>query len=317
MNNIVLELIKVARPIHWTKNISLFAAMVFSGYLMDREAMRLVFFAFISFSFISSAAYIINDIKDAPRDRKHPIKKHRPIASGALSPQIAAVESIFLASIAYILAVKLHHPLFTLSIVAYFLLQIAYSLFLKDIATIDILVIATGFIIRVYAGAFVINAHLSVWFLLCVISVALFLASGKRRTELNIVTKDAGTRKSLKKYTKELLNSYVTMFGNAAWLSWALYTFYEPTPVPKPVWLFLAELSRATTISKLLMITIPIVIYSIMRYESLIFAGKAEKPEKLFLTDKPLVASILIWSSMIIWILYIAPKAPIATMGNI
>jgi decaprenyl-phosphate phosphoribosyltransferase len=175
---------------------------------------------------------------------------------------------------------------------------------LKKLAIIDILVIASGFIIRVYAGAFVIDAHLSVWFLLCVISVALFLAAGKRRAELNLIKESGVTRISLTHYKRELLNSYVTMFGNAAWLSWALFTFFESPPASLPVWLFLAELSRATTISKLLMITIPVVIYGIMRYEALIFEGRAEIPEKLLLTDKSLIASVFIWLGLVTWILY-------------
>ena len=176
---------------------------------------------------------------------------------------------------------------------------------LKNIYVIDILIIASGFIIRVYAGAFVIDAHLSVWFLLCVISAALFLASGKRRAELNVLGDTSGiTRKSLTRYSENLLNSYVTMFGNAAWMSWSLFTFFESPRATLPVWLFLAEHSRTTTINKLLMITIPVVIFGIMRYESLIFEGKSEAPEKLLLTDKWLVASMLTWITLVVWILY-------------
>jgi hypothetical protein len=167
------------------------------------------------------------------------------------------------------------------------------------------LVIASGFVLRVYAGAFAIDAHLSVWFLLCVISTSLFLASGKRRAELNTMpgAKDL-TRASLGKYKRELLNSYVTMFANASWLSWALFTFFESPKASLPVWMFLAEISKATTINKLLMITIPIVIFGIMRYESLIFEEKSETPEQILLTDFPLIASISIWAVLVVWILY-------------
>jgi 4-hydroxybenzoate polyprenyltransferase len=196
------------------------------------------------------------------------------------------------------------NTLFFLSVARYVALQVVYSLGLKHIAIIDILIIAAGFIIRVYAGAFVINAHLSVWFLLCVISVALFLASGKRRAELNILETTGETRKSLKRYQRELLNSYVSMFGNAAWMSWALFTFFESPTATTPVWLFLAEISRTTTISKLLMVTTPVVIFAIMRYQHLIFAGKSEAPEKLLLTDRSLIASVAIWLGMIVLILY-------------
>ena len=184
-------------------------------------------------------------------------------------------------------------------------MQIFYSAGLKNLPILDILLIAAGFIIRVYAGAVVVDAHLSVWFLLCVISVALFLASGKRRAELNIIaTTSEITRKSLLRYKRELLNSYVTMFGNAAWMSWALFSFFESPKASPNLWLFLAELSKTTTINKLLMITIPITIFGIMRYEALIFEERSEAPEKLLLTDKALIASVALWVGIIIWIFY-------------
>ncbi|KKS17708.1 MAG: 4-hydroxybenzoate polyprenyltransferase-like protein prenyltransferase [Candidatus Woesebacteria bacterium GW2011_GWA1_41_7] len=185
------------------------------------------------------------------------------------------------------------------------MIQFFYSLWLKNIAILDIIIIAAGFVLRVYAGAFVINAHLSVWFLLCVISVALFLASGKRRAELNVIQNvDGLTRKSLGSYHKDLLNSYVTMFGNASWMSWSLFTFFESPRTSTPFWLVLAELSNTTAIGKLLMLTIPVTIFGIMRYESLIFQGKSETPERLLLTDKALVIAVALWVILVYWILY-------------
>lgn len=296
------QIIKIARPVHWVKNLALFAALIFSGNLFSPIHQAVALLAFISFNFAASATYIFNDINDAVRDRLHPIKKHRPIASGKLPIPVAITSMVAFILVSLYIAVGLN-PLFLLSLIAYLSLQAVYSLGLKNIATIDILIIASGFILRVYSGAFVIDAHLSVWFLLCVVSTALFLASGKRRAELGI--SPAGkTRKSLSKYKRELLNSYVTMFGNAAWMSWALFTFFEsPTPVT-PVWLFLAEISRTTTISKLLMLTIPVVIFGIMRYEALIFEDRSETPERLLLTDKSLVASVFLWIGLVVWILY-------------
>jgi decaprenyl-phosphate phosphoribosyltransferase len=138
-----------------------------------------------------------------------------------------------------------------------------------------------------------------------VISAALFLASGKRRAELGLISSVKGTtRTSLSRYSRPLLDSYVTMFGNAAWMSWALFTFFESPSPSLPVWLFLAELSRTTTVSKLLMITIPVAIFGIMRYEGLIFENRTEAPEKLILADKPLMASALLWLAMVTLIIY-------------
>lgn len=299
-----MGLIKVARPVHWVKNLALFAALIFSGTLFIPSYFLSVVMAFAAFSMITSATYIFNDIMDADEDRLHPIKNSRPIASGVVGVKIALLEAVLFILGSLWIAIGLS-PLFFALVLTYFLLQILYSLKLKKLAVIDILIIASGFIIRVYAGAVVINAHLSVWFLLCVVSVALFLAAGKRRSEYNIVKKtEVVTRKSLKKYSRELLNSYVTMFGNAAWMSWALFTFFESPSVPQDLWLILAELSKTTTISKLLMSTIPVVIFGIMRYQSLIFEGKSEAPEKILLTDVSLVASVVLWLVMVVGILY-------------
>jgi len=293
---------RAARPVHWIKNLALFAALIFTGNLYNEPLFLKVIWAIVTFNLATSATYLFNDVLDAKRDSLHPIKKDRPIASGRLSPSFALIIAFTLAIFALSLAKSLN-PLFFLVVVAYLALQALYSLGLKNLAIIDILVIAAGFIIRVYAGAFVIDAHLSVWFLLCVISVALFLAAGKRRAELNLLPSGI-TRKSLTNYKRELLNSYVTMFGNAAWMSWALFTFFESPRASLPVWLFLAELSRATTVNKLLMVTIPVAIFGIMRYESLIFEGRSEAPEKLLLTDVALISSVVLWLGLVVWILY-------------
>jgi 4-hydroxybenzoate polyprenyltransferase len=303
-DNLILGVIKLARPIHWVKNFALFAALFLTGMLFDKNASEKVIFAFIAFDLATSATYVINDILDVKHDRLHPIKKNRPIASGSVPIPLALIEAVVLAVLALLISAPLN-SLFFFTILAYLSLQLFYSLGLKNIAILDILIIATGFIIRVYAGAFVIDAHLSVWFLLCVISVALFLASGKRRAELNLAQgEDLLTRKSLVDYKKELLNSYVTMFGNASWMSWALFTFFESPKATLPFWLVLAELSRTTTIDKLLMLTIPVTIFGIMRYESLIFEGKSETPEKLLLTDRALVITVGLWIILVYWILY-------------
>ncbi|OGC70656.1 hypothetical protein A2415_00285 [candidate division WWE3 bacterium RIFOXYC1_FULL_39_7] len=306
MADIPVQIIKAARPIHWIKNLALFAALFFTSNFFEASLVKTVIIAFISFSFAASAAYVFNDIVDAEKDKRHPVKKYRPIASGKLSKKTALIEVFVLLGLSFIFSINLN-ILFRLTLIFYVVLQTFYSLFLKNITTIDILTIAFGFVIRIYAGAFVINAHLSVWFLLCVISTALFLAAGKRRSELNIPESASGvTRTSLSKYSRELLNSYVTMFGNASWLSWSLFAFYESPRASLDVWLLLAEISKTTTVDKLLMASIPVVIYTIMRYESLIFEGKSEAPEKIILSDKGLITSVFIWFMMVYWVYYVA-----------
>lgn len=304
MANLSSQIIKITRPLHWIKNLSLFAAILFTGELYNPILFWKVFWAFIAFNFATSATYVFNDILDVKVDRLHPIKKNRPIASGKMSIPVAIALSLGLSLASLYLAVNLN-SLFFFMVLSYLAIQILYSLGLKKVPIVDILIIAFGFIMRVYSGAFVIDAHLSVWFLLCVISVALFLASGKRRAELNVIQKTTViTRESLTKYDTELLNSFVTMFGSAAWLSWSLFSFFESPTASTPLWLLLSEISKTTTINKLMMITIPIVIFGIMRYQSLIFRGKSEAPEKVLLTDKSLVISVLLWLGLVIFVLY-------------
>jgi len=304
--NIIFAAIGAMRPIHWTKNLSIFAAFFLTGALFERSQFILTFWAFISFCLATSGTYIINDIFDIEVDKLHPAKKFRPIASGDLPVLMAVFEALGLFTVAFIIPLIFNlNPLFITILFFYITLQFFYSIGLKNVAIVDIIIIATGFVLRVYAGAFTINAHLSVWFLLCVISVALFLASGKRRAELNVVENlGLTTRKSLGNYQKDLLNSYVTMFGNASWMSWSLFTFFESPKAALPFWLVLAELSRTTTIGKLLMATIPVTIFGIMRYESLIFNGKGETPEKILLTDKLLLLAISLWVGIVYWVLY-------------
>ena len=294
------------RPVHWIKNLALFAAIFLSGTLFVQGQFSKTVWAFVCFCLVTSATYIFNDILDIKADRLHPTKRYRAIASGSLPVSVAIVEAATLACASLFVAILAGlNSLFITVIIIYLVMQFFYSLGLKNVAIIDVIIIAAGFVLRVYAGAFVIDAHLSVWFLLCVISAALFLASGKRRAEINIAQNlDFGTRKSLGTYRKELLNSYVTMFGNASWMSWALFTFFESPKASLPFWMALAELSKTTTIDKLLMSTIPITIFGIMRYESLIFEGKSETPEKLLLTDKALIITVGLWLIFIYWVLY-------------
>jgi 4-hydroxybenzoate polyprenyltransferase len=305
-NNIFIAAFKTMRPVHWIKNLSLFAAIFLSGTLFVQGQFVKVIWASISFCLVTSATYIFNDIMDIKADKLHPTKKFGAVASGALPIPVAIIEAAVLACSSLLIAVLANlNSLFVTVIIVYLIMQFFYSLGLKNVAIIDIIIIAAGFVLRVYAGAFAIDAHLSVWFLLCVISAALFLASGKRRAEINIAQNfDYGTRKSLGTYKKELLNSYVTMFGNASWMSWALFTFFESPKASLPFWMALAELSKTTTIDKLLMSTIPITIFGIMRYESLIFEGKSETPERLLLTDKSLIIAVGLWLIFIYWVLY-------------
>ncbi|MEK9171141.1 MAG: UbiA prenyltransferase family protein, partial [Patescibacteria group bacterium] len=227
MDQIFWAIIKTARPQRWVRNLSLFAALTFSGQLFEPVLFWRVAAAAAIFSLVSSTVYFFNDLIDAPLDRKHPFKMKRPIASGALQAPVAVFLTTVGFFISLVLALKLSY-FFFVACLAYFILQAAYSLKLKHVEIIDLLVIATGFILRAYSGALVIDGHISVWFLLCVIAVSMLLAVGKRRAELSLLAERASeVRATLGGYPEHLMDVWVGMFGTMTILSYILFTFQQ------------------------------------------------------------------------------------------
>lgn len=306
MGKIFWAIFKTARPQRWVRNLSLFAALVFTGQLFDPNLFWKVVLATLIFSLVSSTVYFFNDLVDLPLDQKHPFKRKRPIASGLLSMPLAVFLTVLGFFVSLFLALQLSY-LFFLACLAYFGLQFSYTLKLKQVEIIDLLVIATGFILRVYSGALVTDAHLSVWFLLCVIAVSLLLAVGKRRAELSLLADRASeVRATLGGYPESLLNAWVGMFATMAILSYILFTFQQPPIAPShrivPI---LLVLPRALTVEKWLMVTIPVVIFGVMRYLQLIYKkNQGEVPERILLTDAPLLTSVVLWGVLVIGVLY-------------
>lgn len=248
---------------------------------------------------------------DVKADQAHPFKKKRPIAAGRISRKLAVIIAAGSAAAGLWWANSLS-PLFVTVLFGYLILQILYSLWLKNVEVVDIYIIAIGFFLRVLAGAIVINAHLSIWFLLCVVSTSLFLAIGKRRAELAILTEKAVSlqRKVMGKYTPNILDAYLSMFATAAFIAWSLYTFnfYDEAGLAASS-ASLGLISRTLTINKWLMLTIPVVIFGIMRYIRIIYDGdRAESPERVILSDKPLVTAVAIWGMLVVAVLYLLPK---------
>lgn len=263
--------------------------------------------ATFTFTLITSAVYLLNDIADLPQDRLHPFKKKRPIAAGELPIPTALFVAILNIFVALYLAFYQNFFFFLVAL-AYLILQMAYTFHLKNLIVIDMISIAGGFVLRVYAGALAINVHMNVWFLLCVVSLSLYLAVGKRRAELAILSEKMAPhhRKTLTFYSTGLLDSYLAMFANSAWLAYALFTFFSSPPVigQRPAFFAKLPLTLAGT-NKWLMLTIPVVIYGVMRYMNIIYQGsRAESPERVILSDQPLLISILIWGIMVIAIIY-------------
>lgn len=259
------------------------------------------------FCLITSSVYIFNDIIDAPSDRLHPLKKNRPIASGKVPIPTALFIAILLFTISMWLALQISFFFFFLSFL-YVLLHFAYTLWLKHIPILDVMAIASGFILRVYAGAVAIDAHINVWLLLCVVSFSLFLAIGKRRSEKTLLRSKSlkAQRQVLSHYPENLLGIYTSMFANTTWLTYALFTFQQQVFITQGnVLTLMADLPRAFVNQKLLMLTIPLVIYGVMRYLQLIYdQDKGESPEEVLLNDWPLILTVGIWVILLIIIIY-------------
>lgn len=247
---------------------------------------------------------------DISSDRAHPFKRNRPIASGDLPLEVAVFLFILLAGVALLLGL-LTSTFFFAALGAYFVLNLLYSVWWKRVPILDVFAIAAGFVIRVYAGSFVINVHMDVWFLLTVISASLFLAVGKRRSEMTLLSgakvEAKMARTALVHYTPALLDAYTSMFANTTWLTYALFSFLHPpfTAEGKVLQLF-ALLPRTLLVDKWLMATVPVVIYGVMRYMQLIYEkNEGESPHKVIMTDKPLLVTVGLWGVMVIGILYL------------
>lgn len=306
--DIFWQLLKTIRPRQWLKNIALFAPITFSGLLFSDGYFWTVVEATVIFIILSSGVYIFNDLIDLRADRLHPFKKKRPIASGKLPIPIAVFAMIAGLTGALYWATSINMFFFWAG-VTYLVVQLAYTLWLKRIAIIDVITIASGYILRVYAGGLAIGVHMDVWFLLTVISASLFLAVGKRRGELTLLKASGETgqiRATLKHYTESLLDIYTGMFAAATWLTYALFSFNHPPIIPRGrVLTLMAELPLTLISSKLIMITTPFVIYGVMRYLQLIYEkNEGESPERVILSDVPLIATGLIWGTLVVGLIY-------------
>jgi decaprenyl-phosphate phosphoribosyltransferase len=304
------NLLRLLRPRQWTKNLAIFAAITFTGELFNMPIFLDVLEGFIIFCALSSAIYVINDIFDIEKDRMHPFKKYRPLAHGDIPVPFATALAIILVSISLTASYFLT-PSFFLIAVVYVFLQISYSAFLKHITVIDILALAGGYILRVYAGEFVSGYHISVWLLLTTISLSLFLAIGKRRSELTLIANHtseqiAATRKTLSHYSERLLDVYASIFATSTFISYALFTFLENSRTFTVTnELFLPDFLPPYLQRKWLMITIIPVVYGLMRYLQDIYEKhEGESPERVLFSDRPLLATVFIWIILVVVITY-------------
>jgi 4-hydroxybenzoate polyprenyltransferase len=311
MIKIAYNTLRLLRPRQWIKNIAIFAAITFSGDLFDWQIFQKVFFAFITFCCLASASYIVNDIFDIKKDRLHPFKRFRPLASKTLSVAYALGLTFILIILSFILGLSVNPAFLTIGIV-YLAVQFFYSTVLKPFTIIDILVIAFGYILRVYAGEVAGGVHISVWLLLTTISLSLFMAVGKRRSELTLVSQNKSVnisdiRKTLSHYSERLLDVYASIFATSTFVSYTIFTFFEnPRGFNLGLSIFMPDFLPAFFQRKWLMLTIFPVVYGLMRYLQDIYEKhEGESPDRVLLSDRPLLAAVIIWVLLVIAILYV------------
>lgn len=275
----------------WTKNVFVLAALVFDLKLRDPDALIRSVAGFFLFCLISSVVYIINDVMDIDADRQHPVKRNRPIASGKLSVSFAVTAAIIL--LLFTLAISYWLSLgFFIILSAYFLINLAYSKWLKHIVLIDVLILASGFVLRVAAGVSLISVErFSPWLYVVMTLLALYMGFGKRRAELAMLADDAyNHRRVLEGYTIPFLDQLITVVSGATIIAYSLYTFSAPN-VPE---------------NHTMMLTIPFVVYGIFRYLYLVqVRQQGGVPEEMLLSDRPLQATFLLWSLAVLLIFYI------------
>nr|WP_269768005.1 decaprenyl-phosphate phosphoribosyltransferase [Tumebacillus avium] len=283
--NVMMLLFQQLRPKQWTKNLLVFAALIFSFQVANVDLLLRSVVGFFLFCFVSGCVYILNDFVDREADRQHPEKRYRPMASGALNPYLALTFGLVLLVASIALALYLE-PLFGALLFFYFVVNVAYSFRLKHVVIIDVMIIASGFVFRAIGGALVIGVPFTPWFLLCTMLLALFLAISKRRHELLLLQNNKGShRKVLESYSPELLNQLNSIVITATIMSYALFTF-----------------TSGRTIH--LMWTIPLVIYGIFRYLYLIFMEeKGGKPERDLFQDKHILVTVLLYGLAVVVIL--------------
>jgi 4-hydroxybenzoate polyprenyltransferase len=285
------------RPHQWTKNLVLFAALALSKHLFEADPLLRCLLAFGVFCGLSGTVYLLNDVADLERDRLHPQKRLRPVASGALAPGTATSVAVLLGTVCLGLSLVLGGA-FAAWAASYLALNLLYSVRLKEVVIVDVLSISVGFVVRAVAGAVAIAVQFSDWLLVCTILLALFLALAKRRHEIVSLSESATEhRKILAEYSPYLLDQMISVVTASCLTAYAFYTL-SPDTVRK------YETDRLSW-------TIPFVLYGIFRYLYLVHRKEqGGSPTDILLTDRPLLAAVFLWAAAIVVIVYTAPGVP-------
>ncbi|HKJ40274.1 MAG TPA: decaprenyl-phosphate phosphoribosyltransferase [Anaerolineales bacterium] len=285
------HLLKAMRLRQWTKNSFVFFALIFDKQLFQVDAFLKTLEGFFLFCLISSAVYLFNDIADIEADRQHPEKKNRPLASGKLPVGVATTAAVILAIVSISLGYLLT-PIFALIVAIYFLVNLLYSNWLKHIPILDVLIVSSGFVLRVGAGVALITVErFSPWLYMITVLFSIYIGFGKRRAEMTLLSEGATShRKVLDGYTIPLLDQYITIVSGMTIIAYSLYTFSAPN-LPD---------------NNSMMLTIPFVVYGIFRYLQLIHTGHAAgAPDEVALKDRPLQVTVLLWGLAVIAVFYL------------
>ncbi len=292
---LIRNYVQLARPHDWVKNLAVFAGPAFALRLFDAVSLWKAGIAFAAFCLTSSAIYAVNDTIDREADALHPTKRHRPIARGAIHPVTALIFGGLLVISAALLSSALLPRAATLLVVVYFVLMLAYSLALKNRIILDVIIIATGFVLRAWAGAAAVQVFISPWLIICTFMICMFMGFGKRRCE---VAAFAGTgqasehRATLTRYTPDLLNHLISVSAGIAIITFVQYTMTEtpehPTPFNKQHLLY----------------TLPLVAYGVFRYAMLTESGRLNGPTQILLKDRPFLATVVLWGLIALGVVY-------------
>ncbi len=279
------------RPAQWIKNVFVFAGLAFGGKLLEPEAVGKALVAFAGFCLASSSAYIINDILDREHDRLHPVKRNRPLARGAIGVDQALAMAVGLIAASVAIAVLSLSPAFCALVIAYFALNVLYSLALKHRMILDVIVISVGFVLRAWGGAAAVDVFVSPWLIVCTFTLCLFLGFGKRRCELAAMVnaQQAGEhRATLARYTPELLNHLISVSAGIAVITFLLYTMETEEKFG----------------TNYLIYTVPLVVYGVFRYAMLVESGRGTGPTDILISDRPFLYTVVLWALAAVVIIY-------------
>lgn len=280
-------LVREIRPWQWYKQAVMLLGIVFSQNLLNLDAWLSLLVGIIAFTTVVSATYIFNDISDVEEDRNHPEKQHRPIASEKVSVPVATVFGLTLAGIGLGAAYSLG-PLFLAIILAYIAQNALYSLVLKQYVFVDVLIVAIGFVLRAIAGVVAIEVFLSPWLIVSTFLLALVLAFGKRRNELEVAANPLETRDVLGEYSENSIDQLLVMVMATLLMSYSLYTFSRTDPT--------------------MMMTLPFAFFGVFRYHYLVHTTNVAGQPEYLLTDRPTVVNLILWGIVAIAVLYNVPE---------